>query len=775
MDHIDHNSGIHHQGRRVGADRGGIAVGDHVLGNINVQNFFHAGKPLEEYEQLYRQSVLNSTPIHMWSEKSYIELDVREKGVPVGKRLDDRIPLIITELLGRVKSKATTVADLIDIEKGQSTIREALNSYKRAFLLGDPGSGKTTTLKWFASELASDTYKGEIALPVYLDLGLYKENVDFITWLRTQLFQWPGGEIIASPEYLPTYLYSGKLVLLLDALNEIPEKIFEERLDSLAKFLDRFKPTYCIISCRVFDYRRIKFNETFGNTSKPSKEVTKLGAWSQLVIEPLSQTQIKDYLISYLGKEEGVTLFNSIWQSHTKWWEPETTEFTVKELTTNPFFLAVIVAVYKDAQGLPKRVNDILDKFVEILLAREMGTDWPKTRDGLAFRTALEKLAYHIIHEGDQGTSFPEDEAIRLISKHNIDSYPVLYLAVASNILIYENKGLTVRFSHQIMQEFFASREYGRRVAAGNIPKMRSAWQEVPIIYASSLEDASEFIDRLMKEDASLASRCYAIGGAQINPICKSNLIKAFLQDNVSNRRPALFKKYFGECAIPVLIEALKTEVSSAYNVVIDALEYMGMSAIKPLIELHMYEFTPIYARDRATLALTRLKAEDALIAYLPNADVEGRRQVAWAFGWIGGNKSIHGLRELTNDSETVVRTEAARGFVSAEAWKELIKLAHHSDSDVRYEVAAYLGKLAGKEGLPILMDLLMHDSSPFVRSAAARSVKHTETKDLEIVYELARGLNDPNNDVSFEVQCTLYHINIPESLKILKEYYEYR
>lgn len=752
--------------QNVAADRGGVAVGGNVLGNINVQNMFYEGKPLTEYEQIYRRAIRESTPFKFWTTTSYIHLDVKEKRVHTHQSIDPRIPLIISELTGRMKGKAATVADLLDIQKTQSTIRLALKKHRRTFLLGDPGSGKTTTLKWFARELASDLYDGQIALPLYVDLSLFNSKVDFLTWLRTQLSQWPAGETISS--WLDEYLEEGKFVLLLDALNEIAEDDFEYCINDLARFLDRFKPTYCIISCRVFDFRRIYSGTLFLSMIE---ELTALTNWPQLVIEPLSREQVREYLVSYLGKEDALSMFKNIWPSQQYWWETKFTGTAIRELTTNPFFLSIIVAVYKTRKGLPKNVGKITDEFIEILVAREMGTDWLHTPAGILFRTAIEQLAYNLATNYRYGTSFSEEVALRLIGE---DSRAVIDLAVSTNILIYESQGEAIRFSHQIMQEYFASFEYGKRVAKGEIPNLSSAWNEVVILYASYIEDASDFIDNLMKINPHLATLCYGVGGCQISSDTTERLIKAFVKDNVSDRRPRLFLKYFGESAVPTLIDVIRENPGAPdYNIAIDAIAEMGKVTIKPIIALHEYRDTPLHLQLGLTRVLTKIKADDALIEYLPRADAEGRRQSAWALGWIGSKKAKEWLVKLASDSEESVREEAAWGLISAEAGPELHELTSHYDSRVRYVAVSYLGGLVGEASLPTLRWLLINDEDPLVRMAAARSIRKTETKELRVIRVLAKALHDSDRDVRFEVQRTLDWINTPESLRILEESYK--
>ena len=577
------------------------------------------------------------------------------------------------------------------------------------------------------------------------------------------------------PEHLADYLTHGKLILLLDALNEIPERDFRKRLEELAGFLDRYAPTYCIIACRVADFRRLSSDD---ETRKDSEALLRLRSWQTLVIEPLSDKQIRDFSIAYLGQEAGSVLLGSLLPSDPQgrgWWERSHLLPSIRELARNPFFLAVIISVYKTNQGLPRQLATLLDQFIDTAIAREMGDNWLTSQGDRLFRTGLERLAYSLVSSDVHGTAFPTLHAMEVIRRYYAEPQAIIDLALATNILVRDNQGQLMRFSHQIVMEFFASREYGRLVAAQEHVHIGSTWDEVAMLYSSALQDASSFLVALAASNASLAARCYAIGGAQIDDAARWNLIKAFVYDNVGNRRVSLFRDYFGDAAIPVLIDLMKTSQDFAYEIAISAMAEMGTSAIKPLVELieqgYKSALDPRRTREAATLALTKLHADEVVIRLVDDADAEGLRYAAWALGWIGGAKSTACLAKLAQGSNSEVRVEATRALSNARALDALLGLAGHPDERVRYEVVVHLGTLRGDDYLSILVNKLLFDPAPYVRGAAARAIRMTESKSWTAIDAFTQALRDPDREVSFEAQRGLYYINTAESLTILSQF----
>ena len=91
---------------------------------------------------------------------------------------------------------------------------------------------------------------------------------------------------------LPAYLRSGRVILLLDALNEMPQVGYKERVGRIQALLDQFPDAPVVVTCRALDY----------------VETLRL---EKLEVKPLDVDRQREYLHRYLGEAEGEKLF---WQ-----------------------------------------------------------------------------------------------------------------------------------------------------------------------------------------------------------------------------------------------------------------------------------------------------------------------------------------------------------------------------------------------------------------------------------------------------------------------------
>ena len=103
-------------------------------------------------------------------------------------------------------------------------------------------------------------------LPVFVPLGGYTDDGPFDAYLAHHL-----GPLAT---YLDTYRASGRLILLLDGLNEIPRARYAERVGRIQDVLDRYPDEAVVATCRELDY------------------VVKLEQLQKIEVSPLDVTRI---------------------------------------------------------------------------------------------------------------------------------------------------------------------------------------------------------------------------------------------------------------------------------------------------------------------------------------------------------------------------------------------------------------------------------------------------------------------------------------------------
>jgi hypothetical protein len=351
-------------------------------------------------------------------------------------------------------------------------LRGAVAEHRRIILLGDPGSGKTTTLWRLAYDYASAAREnGQLPLPLLVPLGEYTDDSSFEAHVTRYLG--PLGT------YLPTYLTSGRLMLFLDGLNEMPQTSCDRRIGRIQAVLDRCAGGTAIVTCRALDY------------------VVRLKGLQRVEISPLDQGRIRAFLHSYLGQTAGEQLFwalcggdemRKLWDTWEgaggtwdQFWSAEKMPDQVFGATTvvqdelwdslrrqtplllslgsNPYLLLMTAQVYAGAGGrLPPNRARLFGAFVDTLLQRERERcegEWIQEeiqQDGLA------ALAYAMQVEGGQGTTVDRRWALERLCQAvpDCDAERLLYLASSATLL--DTGDATVRFYHQLLQEYFAAR-----------------------------------------------------------------------------------------------------------------------------------------------------------------------------------------------------------------------------------------------------------------------------------------------------------------------------
>lgn len=419
-------------------------------------------------------------------------------------------------------------------------LREAVTGYRRLVVLGEPGSGKTTTLWRLAYDYAQAALEDEEApLPLLASLGGYTGPEAALDYIQTSF-----GVLGAQ---LPAYLAQQRVVLLLDALNEMPQQGYSERVQRIQMLLEKYPKLSVVVTCRMLDY----------------VEALKL---EKLEIKPLDVDRQRAYLQRYLDEAEGERLFwllagnevGDLWQS---WRQAEGTwdDFwhaddlghaegllfyvyfqmsddqralrrTLRQneypallaLGRNPYMLLMLAQVYTAQGTLPQNQGRLFAAFVDTLLAREeqqyAAARWPGA-DPL--RTALAHLAYIMQKAGDWGTEVDERWALAQLPTQPCAPADVLYLATSATLL--ESRNGRVRFVHQLMQEYFAALALRTFWEAGeelggywpNGWTRPSGWEETVRLLAGLLPGMTPLVNDLLVANPPLAARCIAESGGQ--------------------------------------------------------------------------------------------------------------------------------------------------------------------------------------------------------------------------------------------------------------------
>lgn len=414
----------------------------------------------------------------------------------------------------------------------------AFKQNKRLIILGEPGAGKTFSLWKIAAEYAQLALKGDKPLlPVVIPLNRWDvPDLSLHDFFLEQL-----GDL--SENFIELY-EKKRLIPFFDALNEIPFDQREKKLPQVKKWLVDYPTDFVLLTCRQRDYRG------------PLEQ--KL---DRLNIEPLDPPRIYEFLHNYYCEDEaahelaeqlfwqlagGYKLRNE-WEDwkkrgYSEHWEDfwslahtpmpgykDDNQYWLNDrerqrclrdprsllkLAANPYLLTQMVWLYnKPPHQLPKSKFELFNNFVDDLIFREIEARpqnfYPKAYQPDLLED-LKMLAWQL--QSLTGSYEEVRTTLTRLEAEQVTSLLQLEFAAAASIL--ELTKDSVRFSHQLMQEFFTAQGFSDRRREGLMASdlwtserwmFTNGWEEAAKLAAQYESDPSDFLTWLAKGNPLLA------------------------------------------------------------------------------------------------------------------------------------------------------------------------------------------------------------------------------------------------------------------------------
>ena len=477
-----------------------------------------------------------------------------------------------------------------DNEKQFSLIEDVVTEFPKFVLLGEAGSGKTTTLRHLAFETARKRLSDPLnaPLPLLLYLASWNKNQTIEEYI---LSRW---RLVPDPIGLSS---RGELVIFLDGLNELGP-LASSRAIELREWISSDRgPKSIIITCRFDNYQPMM------NLNLPP-----------IIIEPMNQQIINKFISNYLGMDAFFFIEKLSVQD-----KKNNKQRQLFNLAKNPFMLIALMVVYLNSpnEALPFQLGPLFKGLTQALWEREKSK---KTQNWTDFKNAEQiyaKLAFSMI-QMNKSNKVPLDYVLSIIGEDNF-----LDLGCGASFLL-KHEG-EVSFFHQLIQEYFAAVEIiNRKIDLnliehpwlfGNDGSIKRNWIEVLIMAASISEHPDKIIRDLISIDIDLAINIVTSGVE-----CDDNLLEEIV-DNISsssaNNTLPLFE-YNRRTSLDRFFEAEQEETASLYEdeVFFDSLNSARTEVGKNRFLCLDYHSVPLFLIKEIGYSKGHYAAEEALIQF---------------------------------------------------------------------------------------------------------------------------------------------------------------
>ena len=332
-------------------------------------------------------------------------------------------------------------------EKRSGDLLELMRDIPRIAVLGEPGGGKTTTLKRFAMQFHQPESKDQI-LAVFIPMGQWRAggSLSLLLEKTTGL----------APAEWQTLIETKRLWLVIDAVNECPDGFRKAAILNIHNFTSEHPELPVAISARTDEDLKLLRLPTF-------------------TVQPMDAEHQLNYLASYLkDAEQAQALFDRL-----------RGQSGGMEIAANPMLLRLVVEVYKAEGMLSSGRADLYHRWIKLWYNREnskaKAAGEPLPWD---FNKALEIFSELAFQSRLQGyRDVPMEIVESILDKFGEDC--IAKLCQGPVVIADED---FIRFRHETFQEYLCA-EYLilHPDVLPPLTKVDSAQWGMPLAYAAEL------------------------------------------------------------------------------------------------------------------------------------------------------------------------------------------------------------------------------------------------------------------------------------------------